>query len=243
METLQFYKRIMKESKSILIIGTQRSGTNSLTFALNKEIRGGKMDGPYSTREPWNYNSPFVRNNDTSIDWTKTPYNLDLIETSNVVIKTQSFQKPKHFPGSSVEFMEQLAKRFNKNRIIILCRKDYDEHIISYTNLRYKVYMHGYWTGLAQKTWELSEIPQEYLDNKEEQAIIHKYVTEQRQLISEISDKLNIGISYHEDLFGTNRQVSLELIQSWNLGVDADTVNRDLHPRHKLNKTHVKSLI
>tara|TARA_B110000483_G_scaffold10259_1_gene12067 strand:+ start:6397 stop:7101 length:705 start_codon:yes stop_codon:yes gene_type:complete len=234
---------MIKENKSILIIGTQRSGTNSLSFALHKHVNGGQMNGVNSTREPWNYNSPFVRGNDTSIDWTKTPYNLDLIGTSNVVIKTQSFQKPKHFPGSSVEFMEQLAKRFNKNRIIILCRKDYDKHIISYTNLRYKVYMHGYWTGLAQKTWEFSEIPQEYLNNKEEQAIIRKHVTEQRQLISEISDKLNIGVSWHEDLFGTDRQVSLGLIQSWNLGLDADKVNRDLHPRHKLDKTHTKSNI
>ena len=156
------------KNKSILIIGTQRSGTNSLTLALNEEIRGANMTGFYSTREPWNYNSPHVREKDTSTDWTKTPYNLDLIGTTDVVVKTQSFQKPKHFPGTSVEFMEKLAERFNKDRIIILCRKDYDKHIISYTNLRYKVYMHGYWTGLAGKAWKFTDIPQEYLNNKEE---------------------------------------------------------------------------
>jgi len=231
------------KNKSILIIGTQRSGTTSLAFSLNEQIRGGKMSGFYSTREPWNYNSPHVREKDTSTDWTKTPYNLDLIETTDVVIKTQSFQKPEHFPGTSVEFMEKLAERFNKDRIIILCRKDYDEHIISYTNLRYKVYMHGYWTGLAGKPWKFTDIPQEYLNNKEEQSIIHRYVTEQRELIFNISDKLNIDISWYEDLYGNDREVSLDLIKSWNLDIDVDKVNEDLHPRHKLDKTQNQSII
>ena len=239
---------MIKENKSVLIIGTQRSGTNSLTYALNKQIRGeGKysknMRSPYTTREPWNYNSPWVRKNDTSTDWTKTPYDLDLIGTTNVVLKTQSFQKPVHFPGTSVEFMEKLAERFDQDRIIILCRKNYDEHIISYTNLRYKVYKYGYWTGRSDAKWKVSDIPQSYFENEEEQDRIHRHVTKSRQFIHEISDKLNIGISWHEDLYGKDRDVSLNLIKSWNLNIDNEKVNSALDPKYKFDQTRNQSLI
>lgn len=231
------------KSKSILIVGTQRSGTESLCFSLNKQVKGGDMHGRYSTREPWNYNAPHVRENDTSTDWTKTPYNLDIVKKKPTVIKTQSFQKPKHYPGTSVEFIQELASRFDKNRIICLCRKDYDQHIRSYTNLRYKVYMNGYWTGLAQKKWKFSDIPQDYLDNKKEQEIIHRYVSEQRNYLFEAADKLNIDISWYEDLYGNDRNLSLNLIKSWTLGVDEHKVNEDLNPKHKLEVTKSQSII
>lgn len=230
-------------SKSILIIGTQRSGTESLCFSLNSQIKGETMYGKYSSREPWNYNSPFVNHNDNFTDWTKTPYDLDLIKSKSIVLKTQSFQKPKHYPGTSVEFIQELATRFDRNRIISLCRRNYDEHIRSYTNLRYKVYKNGYWTGLAQKKWKYSDIPQEYFHNNEEQEIIHKYVTEQRKFLQEASDKLDIDISWYEDLYGEDRDLSLNLIKSWRLEIDEYKVNDDLNPKHKLEISKSKTML
>ena len=126
-------------NKSILIIGTPRSGTGSLSIAFNSQFGSNTIYGTNSTREPWNYNSPNVRLNDTSTDWTKTPYDLDLIKEGNVILKTQSHQKPKHYPGSSIDFLLELVEKFDKKRIIIICRKDFDNHMLSFTNLRHNI--------------------------------------------------------------------------------------------------------
>jgi len=226
-------------SKSILVIGTQRSGTSNLTKSLGVDYR---MD-TLKWLEPWNYHSPRVRENDTSSDWTKTPYDLSLIESSTVLVKTQSHQKPKHYSGSSIDFLLELVKRFDKNRTILICRKDYDKHIISYTNLRYTIYQHGYWSGKTNLHWKQSDIPESYLHNEKEQKLIHKNVTEQRNLLFEISDKLNIGITWYEDLYGKDRNKSLDIIKSWKLGINEKRLNKNLDPKFKYDRTNLPILI
>ena len=219
-------------NKSILIIGTQRSGTNSLARGLKPEV--GLIE-----REPWNYNSPLVRTADFSNDWKISPFDLSRINSSTpIVIKTQSFQKPISYPKSAVEFNQVLAQKFDKNRIILLLRRNFDEHIISYTNLRYKAYLHGYWTGLAEKPWHQKDIPESYLNNVEEQRSIYKDLTEQRNMLYEIADKLNIDITWYEDLYGNDRKLSLNVIKSWSLGIDYNALNERLHPRNKYDKTN-----
>lgn len=224
-------------NKSILIIGTQRSGTNSLARGLYPEI--GLLE-----REPWNYNSPLVRTADYSNDWKVSPFNLSKINSEDpIVVKTQSFQKPISYPKSPVDFNITLSERFDKNRIILLLRKDFNKHLTSYTNLRYKAYLHGYWTGLAEIPWNQKDIPQSYLDNREEQKSIYDDLKKQRDMLFEIAGRLDIKITWYEDLFGDDRKLSLKLIKAWNLGIDETTLNDKLHPKYKYDKTHIRTLI
>lgn len=224
-------------NKSILIIGTQRSGTNSLARGLKSEV--GLLE-----REPWNYNSPLVRMADYSNDWTISPFDLNRINADTpIIVKTQSFQKPISYPKSAVDFNQVLAERFEKSRIIIIVRKNFDEHIVSYTNLRYKAYLHGYWTGLAEIPWEQKDIPQSYWDNVEEQKSIFNDLKEQRDMLFEIADKLNIGITWYEDLYGDDRDLSLKVIKSWSLNIDEVLLNDKLHPRYKYDKTNIRTTI
>lgn len=219
-------------NKSILIIGTQRSGTESLAKGLKPEV--GLLE-----REPWNYNSPLVKAAVHSNNWKTSPFNLDKINSKNpIIIKTQSFQKPASYPKNSVEFNTFLSQKFDKNRIILLLRRNFDEHIISYTNLRYKVYTNGYWTGLAEKPWHQKDIPESYYNNVEEQKSIYKDLREQRNMLYEIADKLNIDITWYEDLYGNDRELSLNIIKSWSLGIDDKALNERLHPRNKYDKTN-----
>lgn len=226
-------------NKSILVIGTQRSGTSNLIKSFGVEYKLNTLQW----LEPWNYHSPFVRESDTSTNWTKTPYDLSLIKSHTVLVKTQSHQKPKHYPGSSIDFLLELVDRFDKNRIILICRKDYDKHIISYTNLRYTIYQHGYWSGKTNFHWKESDIPKSYLNNEKEQKLIHSNVTEQRKLLFEISDKLNIGITWYEDLYGNDRSKSLDIIKSWNFDINEERVNKYLDPKFKYNRTNTTNII
>jgi len=48
-----------------------------------------------------------------------------------------------------------------------------------------------------------------------------------------LSKKLNIDITWYEDLFGNDRKKSLDIIKSWNLDLDSNQLNEDLHPKNK----------
>ena len=64
-----------------------------------------------------------------------------------------------------------------------------------------------------------------------------KTLREEKNIIREVSEKLNIEISFYEDLYGTDRNKSLEIIKSWDIpGLDNEKLNEYLHPRKKLRK-------
>jgi hypothetical protein len=81
--------------------------------------------------------------------------------------------------------------------------------------------------------YNYKEIPSEYINNflqKNKQIDL----IESKELIKELSTILNIPITWYEDLYGEDRQKSLEIIQEWNISnIDCTELNENLDPQFR----------
>ena len=62
--------------------------------------------------------------------------------------------------------------------------------------------------------------------------ILHSHFLKKSEILL-VSKKLDIDITWYEDLYGEDRNKSLEIIKSWNLDINEELLNEDLHPRNK----------
>jgi len=91
-------------------------------------------------------------------------------------------------------------------------------------------------------SWEFSNIPKEYvnqfiLDNK------HKLIYDFKTKIQTLSTLLSIPITYYEDLYGEDRELSLNIIKSWKLDIDEERLNDTLNPLNRYRLFQKKSII
>ena len=136
--------------------------------------------------------------------------------------------KPKN-TKNLLEFQLDFAKEFDY--IILLDRKNLEEHKESFLHLYYRI-------DTLQPTmqkWTMDSIPKKY---KEEFEIDNRYydLELQKEQIKKLSELLNIPITYYEDLYGNDRNKSFDIINSWNIPINVDKLNKDLDPMHKLRQ-------
>lgn len=108
--------------KNVLIIGVQRTGTTSLLQSFKKSKK--------TILEPFNYfelPKGIVR---------KNKYPSDFLE-KNIVVKTLNYQTPKESDLNEFEFYIEFSQYFDI--IILLDRKNFNEHFLSIVNLQSKI--------------------------------------------------------------------------------------------------------
>jgi len=203
----------------ILIIGTSRSGTTSLRRAFK--------DQDYHTiGEPFN-----------ELVTGDREYPLhELSQYKNLCVKTLCDQIPKNLDINFLDFITLFSKEFNK--IILLDRKNFIEH--------HKSFVHMHWrlsrNESVHQSWEQSLIPEKFEKNHNYHCR-HKHLDLQKEQIGEISDILNIPITWYEDLYGNDRETSLEIINNWNIDdINSVELNKYLDPKFKLKKSEKKLL-
>ncbi len=227
--------------KSILIVGVHRSGTTSLGDKLSKQV--GKF-----ISEPWN---SWVHTDSYKI----STYPIDsYIGKFNTVVKTFPNQVPINYNSTKLDWLLELVEYMGVDRTILISRKNFKEHLTSYTNLMYRVYKHRKFfeeTGIFDSSlklpvhseWIEEDIPEWYLNLKEQEKNNKKELIKNRDLLFKLSTTIDKEITLYEDLFGKDREKSLEIIKSWNLNVNENQLNIELNPIYKKKKPNRKELI
>jgi len=201
----------------ILIVGVGRCGTTSLMNAFSAQNYF-KISEPYN-RKIWK-----------EIKWNHPIEKLNTEE--NIIVKTLIGQTPKSYNNSWFNFIEDCIQYFNK--VIWLDRKDIQSHYESVVNLWYRKKTEQ---NLFDK-WRMEDIPKDIIKQYDDSEFyIHK------KDFQETIDNLNQKVTWYEDLYGEDRNKSLDIIKSWNLNIDANKMNQDLHPSKKLRQFEKKSVI
>lgn len=203
-----------------LILGISRSGTTSLRrgFAEQNFLTIGE---PFNELITGNRNYPLE----------------ELSSDSDICVKTLCDQVPKNIDLSFDDFIKLFVKDFDK--IILLDRKNNTEHEESFLHLHWRISKnentHVEWTG--------DIVPSDFRDN----FYHHKHHTHlylQKEQLKKVSNFTNTDITWYEDLYGTDRNKSLEIINNWNIeNLDSNKLNDYLHPKNKLKKADKKSMI
>lgn len=203
----------------ILILGVARSGTTSLLNSIGN-LNYVKIG------EPFNY------------ELNKDKYAFPLVELNQynrICVKCTALQKPLEYSGSVLNFYKKFIYLFDKT--VLLDRRNLNEHLISYANLRFKLY-----SGInIWKKWNVNDIDSDFLNNFFG-SNLETHIKSSKIVIEKISKTFNIPITYYEDLYGLDRIKSKKIIQSWDLNLDEVKLNDMLHPRFKL-KQEIKRLI
>ena len=208
----------------ILILALPRTGSTSLLAKIQKQNYKGIFE-PYSDVQlkKFNYEYPLKELNENDNIVVKQIFaNIWNKEESPVKFYTYPSRNPTVYAPYQIEF----AKYFDK--VILLDRKNTEEHLKSCINVFYKQSQNK---DIFEK-WEEKDLPQDYIDNHIiENGHSHFYIQKSEILL--VSKKLNIDITWYEDLYGEDRNKSLEIIKSWNLNINEELLNEDLHPRNK----------
>jgi hypothetical protein len=203
----------------ILIIGIARSGTTSL-------LRGISSQGFYDIGEPYN---KWVR--------SELAYPLEELDKhDNIVVKHIALQKPKNYKGTWIEFLIEFSKSFD--RIIFLDRSDFEEHYESTLNLWYKSHIQK---QSVMSKWSSEDIPDLFRVGFASGGGRHALQKEKDEF-KEVVKTLNGNITFYEDLYGNDRDKSLEIISSWNLPLKNSELCLYLNPKYKLKKDSKKLL-
>lgn len=200
----------------ILIIGCIRTGTTSL-------LEGISYQNYHKIDEPFNKH------------YTEAVgYPIDFSLHKNICVKTITYQTPNQYDEYDItNFYKKFIRNFD--RVILLDRYDFKEHWISSVNL--------YWKGALKRDKKLTEYPQHrsWVRNELTDDMIREcknsewreFFIQQKYQIKEISKEFNIDITYYEDLYGKDRNKSLEIIKGFNLELDSEKLNEYLNPRYK----------
>lgn len=193
----------------ILIVGTSRSGTTSLLNGISKQ-------GYSKFSEPYN-----------PIREKRYPYPPNfLIDNHNICVKSLVGHISKGF-DNPIDFHVDMSKHFDK--VILLDRRDYHAHWLSYCNLIYKNEV----LGVSPHTpWSLKEINETIIQNLINNGWEDRFKKE-KVYIKEISNILELEIMYYEDLYSTRKEISTKTIQSMNLMVNEESLMLELDPNKK----------
>jgi hypothetical protein len=211
----------------VLILGLPRSGTTSL-------IRGIKDQGYTAIIEPFN---------DGLQNATEREYPLkDFHKHKNLVVKNTTYQKPRSFTEQNrswKDFNMEFMPLFDK--FIFLDRRIYSDHFKSIVNLWYRVTE----DETTMQAWSDEDVPKEFTNGfiaGGGAGKIHKEKEDFRALLSKFGFGNNI--TYYEDLYGSDREKSLSVIESWGLkDIDSVRLNQYLHPSKKLYRGTKKAVV
>ena len=205
----------------ILIIATQRSGGTALTNGIG-------LENYYRIHEPF----VMVSDSDKLIE-----YPIKKLEKyNNTVVRTLSQQKPPSIKYNITNFHQILAKDFDK--VICLDRLNTKEHEKSHINLLWKMQN----KQLVTNTWQIDEIPQQFIDEyyRDNQ---HHILREQKEQLKLSSDVLKVPITWYEDLYSDNRTLSFATISKLGLDLDSFSLNETLHPAKKYRQFKARNII
>lgn len=191
----------------ILIIGTHRSGTSNLTASLAKTFR------TKAVGEPWNRWL-----NQEKLGPGIEPYTYpDGIINFNIV-KTLPQQVPLNYTKSSVEFNVELSTYFDK--VILLTRKDINEMALSYA------------MAYERSLWH-SEYVVRKTDNLDLNIPMH---TKFRNMLYEIAKKLDLPITWYEELYSGDKVKFTNEVSKWNLDINIDSFFNYFNPKNRYRK-------
>ena len=208
----------------ILILALPRTGSSSLLRKIHKQNYIGFFE-PYGLPAKKLYNNPYPL--------------TQLFENKKIVVKqmvcdipnekdfpVEFFPHPYTNPTLYVSQQLDFTKYFDK--IILLDRKNITEHLESFIHVKYKMENNQ----SAHSNWYKTDLPKKWRDDFIRENRHSVFYTMKSEMLL-LSKKLNIDITWYEDLFGNDRNKSLEIIKSWNLDLDSNQLNEDLHPRNK----------
>ena len=198
----------------ILIISVPRTGSSSLANNLKNVLKYKQL-----------YLEPYL-----------FEYGYPLNLSKNSIVKTMTYQVPSNYgendnyKSTKFElFISDWSKEFNK--IILLSRKNEQDHLESWINLLSKQ-ENG---ESVYKKWNINEIKGK-LKNHNYVDYLKKQIKHHTDKIKELSILFNIPITFYEDLYGIDRKKSLEIIKSWDCSVDSKELNKKLDPKFKLRQ-------
>jgi hypothetical protein len=201
----------------ILIISVPRSGSTSLAYNLKSTLEYNEI-----FVEPYLYQ----KHNESFISKRTFEHGYPLKLSKNSIVKTMSYQVASQYgkPKDFTSFISEWKKEFDK--IILLSRKDKQEHFVSWVNLLSKQ-ENG---ESVYKKWNITEIEGKLKNYNYSEFKPH------RDAIEELSKLFNLPITYYEDLYGEDRNKSLEIIKSWKLNINVNKLNELSNPIYKLKQ-------
>ena len=208
------------ENKSILIIGTIRSGTSTLATAFQ---RGANM---IKHSEPWNRwlrpdsvypsNYKFEDNSIVKVLIHDNPDGLDFSFKNNNIVHM-------------LNFYENLIKQFDT--VILLGRLNMEETLISYTyQLTEDMKDINRPTEYWQTPYTVSDTKKLPLDTYRDSII------EYNNLLKELSLHLDNPIVWYEDLYSGDISKVTKILNDWNNPIELDTLSEYVNPTLRLKK-------
>jgi hypothetical protein len=197
----------------ILIVGIARSGTTSL-------LKGIESQGFYGISEPYN-------------EWIRSELSYPLEELDKydkIVVKNNLGQKPKNYKGTSVDFVKEFSKLFDK--LIFLDRSNFDEHYESVINLWYKSHVQK---QPVMSTWISEDIPNLFRAGFAMGGGRQRLQKEKHEL-KQLANDLKCDITYYEELYSNDIHIVNQIISDWKLPLNNNELRIYLDPIHKLKK-------
>ena len=207
----------------ILIISPPRCGSTSLLRSISKLSDYDMILEPYMGNDPLSSRAK-----------EKIPYPFDVPD--NFIVKMITNQLPKKFvytetSNTFFNFITSIYKDYDM--VILLSRRNEKEHFESYVNLRIR----NKNKDNPFQPWFFEDI-----ENKLSTVLLNE-ITLYRTIINMISTKLSIPMIYYEDLYGEDRNKSLEIIKSWKLDIDNGKLNEILNPKFRYRQLKNKDII
>ena len=210
----------------VLIISPPRCGSTSLLRNISKLADYDMIFEPYMGNDPL-----------TSHIKEKIPYPFDV--PNNCIVKIITNQLPKKYVHDFLKihtffnFINSIYKDYD--RVILLNRRNEKEHFESYVNLR--ILNKNKQNRYEHSPWFFQDI-----ENKLSTVDITDIIFYKNQ-INIISTNLSIPIIYYEDLYGKDRNKSLEIIKSWKLDINNGELNEILNPKFRYRQPKNKDII
>jgi hypothetical protein len=157
----------------LLIIGLPRSGTTSVMRAISESLNLPHYEEPFYHKS----------NLEKHINFFNFKGDVDLI------MKVTTLQTPDDCVGeeSIRKYWSFLASKFE--RVILMDRIDFDDHLISYANLKNCLKHHGHrFKNYDPETVSITED-------------VISELTDHKKMMNIISDELKLGVLYYEDIF------------------------------------------
>lgn len=191
----------------VLIIALPRTGSTALMIGLSKSLNTKMISEPWAQERP-----------------DKKIYPLELKE--KYVEKSMITHVPQNLNISSEDFFLEHYKKFDCT--ILLGRRNLTEMTES---LVYALENNRPWTNDWHTSYSISKNKKFKNFNK----VYKNYVQNTVELVK-LSSKIQIPITWYEDLFLGNENTVTDTIKKWELDVNQETLKKFLNPANKYRK-------
>tara|TARA_B100000925_G_C21961804_1_gene453728 strand:- start:322 stop:957 length:636 start_codon:yes stop_codon:yes gene_type:complete len=200
----------------VLIISTGRTGSSSLIKVLCRCLEYDESFEPYNPifHVKWPDNAMYKS--------TRNPHEWPRQFQDNLVCKSIINHRPRDYQKSAYFFHTQLSKQFDK--FIIMDRYNIDDQVKSVSYALNEIDKEGY-------NWHHPYISDDTIEiNKDARKVLLK----SKYDIKRLSDRLNVPISFYEDIFGKDETKLKQLFQMWDLpNLDFQTFKSSLDKTQK----------